>query len=359
MTRVTFLILLCIFFLSTVSYKPHCVEEEQQLSIIFLNPENQFSPVWSNVVNGMREAAKKYGINFKSIPVENSVEKLKRKVAEIVAQSKKPDYLILVNNKQIGIFMLEKLKQQGIKVFFLADGFAPDKNLEQRLATKYPFWIGSLLINYRKISSEITNTLIKTGQEKKKRINTLMFFSTTINAYCSSQFRSNLKLEFNVSPESLFLIDNNIYSIDPKSDITAKINGLTERHKTLNSIIINDSRLADKAVTALEEKKSDVIVSALSYDKKLAPSIRKNKINVAFAGYAVLGHLSIQLLADHHSNKINLKSNQQIKFNLLKIDKNNLAKLEARTNYADNLNLLKFLRNKKSNNGAVYYYFDF
>lgn len=116
-------------------------------TVVFINPGRSDEPFWRSASRFAQPAAQQFGIKLEVLYAERDHLKMIELAREVAARAKKPDYLMLVNEKLAAGEMLKLAESAGIKtlmVYSTLDGSQAEYGKPRQ---RYRHWIGSLTPN--------------------------------------------------------------------------------------------------------------------------------------------------------------------------------------------------------------------
>ena len=126
------------FFTLTGSFASHIVKN----SVLFINPGKAQESFWGDVDGVMSAAAADLGLRLELFHAEREHYRMAAFLADRLKHPPLPDYVVLVNEKQVGSKLLQLLHAYPIPVLFILN----DLSLAQRVElSRDPHWLKYLL----------------------------------------------------------------------------------------------------------------------------------------------------------------------------------------------------------------------
>lgn len=122
--------------------------QAETLDVVFISPGHADEPFWRSVTRFMQPAARQLDIRLEILHAERDQLKMVDLVKQVGARATRPDYLILVNEKDAGGDMLKAANAAGIQTllaFSKLDGAQATEHGAPR--EKYRHWLGSIVPN--------------------------------------------------------------------------------------------------------------------------------------------------------------------------------------------------------------------
>lgn len=118
------------------------------MSVVFINPGRSDEPFWRSVTRFMQPAARQLDIDLEVLYAQRDHLKMIDLTRQVTQRRKKPNYLMIVNEKLAGGEMLKLAERAGIKTLLVFSTFQ-DGQVEEfgQPRQKYRHWLGSLQPN--------------------------------------------------------------------------------------------------------------------------------------------------------------------------------------------------------------------
>jgi len=138
----------------------------ERLNIAFINVSKP-PAFWSRVAEMMKDAANDLEIDLTIYESHGDQAKMISLAQKVGALPRKPDALIVVNERQAGGPMIEAAAKANIPVFLIFSVFAgKDARYYGRPRQKIPQWIGSLRPSHEDAGYAIAHALVKHGKKQ-------------------------------------------------------------------------------------------------------------------------------------------------------------------------------------------------
>ncbi len=148
------------FFLVLLSY--FGLAQASPPSVLFLNPGDQDDAFFGLMESFMQAAADDLGMNLEVIYCHRDHYEMMEKGQEVLNRQVLPDYLILINEKNAGIELLEKVSKAGVKVVLINEGLQQsDKDRLGRPGERLSNWLFELLPNDKQAGYLLGKALIE------------------------------------------------------------------------------------------------------------------------------------------------------------------------------------------------------
>lgn len=116
-------------------------------TVVFVNPGRSDEPFWRSATRFAQPAAQQLGIGLEVLYAERDHLKMIELVREVTSRPKKPDYLMLVNEKLAAGEMLKLADNAGVKTLIVYSTLDESQAEYGKPRQKFRHWIGSLTPN--------------------------------------------------------------------------------------------------------------------------------------------------------------------------------------------------------------------
>jgi len=118
------------------------------ISVVFINPGNPDELFWRSVTRFMEPAASQLDIHLEVLYAERNHVKMVELMRQVAQREKKPDYVIIVNEKASGGVMLKLAEQAKIPTLLAFSAFEGDMAREYGAPRQqFHYWLGSITPN--------------------------------------------------------------------------------------------------------------------------------------------------------------------------------------------------------------------
>ncbi|WP_372766250.1 ABC transporter substrate-binding protein [Pseudoalteromonas sp.] len=280
-----------IFFSCVFSFASHA-----KMKVVFINPgsesTNDSGDFWPNVNRFMMAAAEDLNVQLTSFHADRNHILMKQLVNQAI--SLKPDYLILVNEKEMLPHMLSQLVNTDIKVFLLLNKLSRDqqKALPKPLTNKI---IGCLSPNNQEVGEKLAETLIAKASKFNKPQLKMYALLGDYNTPAAQERKKGLKRALLKHP-SVTLIDSTVANWSEPSAFE-KTYGVLSRYPADIIWAANDA-MAFGAMAAINKLKlvDKVVVGGINWD--VHP--KGYQLNISYGGHVTLGAKALLMLHDYH-----------------------------------------------------------
>ena len=314
------------------------VVASEKIKVAFVNPgvstvSNATGGFWFNVTSFMKAAANDLNIELKVYYAERNHLKLKKLVNEIATGQDKPDYLVIVNEKNQGAAQLDEAFKGKIKTFVILNTLA-EKELGSYGSPrqKHADWIGSLVPDNEFAGRQIAEHLIRTAKSKGLAASDgkLQLIGIAGDKITPAAVQRNdglnaaIAQSTNVSLKQIFSAE---WSRD-KAKISSK--QALKRYPELGAIWAANDPIALGALEAVNNDSSkkagnNILIGGLNWDIPALEQIQKGNMDISMGGHFMTGGWAMVLLHDYHNGKDFAQNGAALKMKIFdKIDDSNV-----------------------------------
>tara|TARA_B100001059_G_scaffold180102_1_gene180836 strand:- start:183 stop:1328 length:1146 start_codon:yes stop_codon:yes gene_type:complete len=289
--------LLTITSLLLVSYNAHALE------IRFINPgfsdsvdskNNNTGNFWFDVSKIMQNAATDLDVTL-TIKYANRNHILMKELIQ-QAINDKPDYLILVNEKNVTSKYLSKIDSKNVPIYFLLN--RPSPASVDKLRNNGTNIVGSITPNNRVagklLMQELYNTFSKKTTTQAHTLALLGDYATP-----ASIMRTQGLMDFLTQTPQVTLIAKEVANWSEQEGFRKTL-AYMQQAPEINIIWCANDAIAFGAKRALKQlnKQSQVIVGGINWE---APPNNSSELDVSIGGHVLLGAYALVNLFDNHT----------------------------------------------------------
>lgn len=284
--------------------------EAADFSVVFINPGRADEPYWRSVTRFMQPAAQQLDINLEVLYAERDHLKMIELMKQIVLRPKKPDYVILVNEKLVGGEMLKLAERTGIKAIFAYSSFEGEQLIEFGVPRqKYKRWLGSITPNSfeagRLTAEELVRQALKhhvVADDGKVHIVAIAGDKATPTG--TQRLEGALEV---LSKHPSVVFEQTVYGNWDRARAKEQAQGLLVRYPKLNAFWVASDLMAygaiDAAETAGRTAGKDVLFSAINNSPEVLQARIKGRISSLAGGHFTAGAWALVMLYDYHHGK--------------------------------------------------------
>lgn len=138
-------------------------------SVVFINPGRSDEPFWRSVTRFMQPAAQQLDIELEVLYAERDHLKMIELTKSVIARPRKPDYLMIVNEKLTGGEMLKLADRAGINTLITFSKFEDPQQVAEfgEPRQKFRHWLGSLTPNAVDAGALTANELVRQALQSR------------------------------------------------------------------------------------------------------------------------------------------------------------------------------------------------
>ncbi|WP_028864024.1 ABC transporter substrate-binding protein [Psychromonas aquimarina] len=305
-----YFLILCCFLL------PSVISSGASMKVTFINPgvsveNNQTGSFWYNVSAFMKAAANDLDIDLEVLYAERNHLNLDRLMEKVKSREQKPDYLIIVNEKNRGTAQLEIAMAAGIKTFMMLNALTKSEEIEKMGVPrgKHANWIGSLVPDNYYAGYQVAKTLIDKALQSDKTASDgkLHILGYAGDFVTPAAVLRNKGLKAAVSEYPNVELKQLLVAHWSKEKAYHKTIAIFARYPELSVIWAANDPIALGSLNALvklgKSPGKEVFVGGVNWDPEALQAIKENKLSISMGGHFMTGGWVLVLLYDYHNGK--------------------------------------------------------
>lgn len=320
--------------------------------VVFINPGHpqgdETGQFWADVDRFMQAAAKDLNIELATLFANRNHIQMKKLAKHI--EKHKPDYVIIVNEKGVGVELVRLMAHHNIPIFTLLNGFTETELLRLTKAQKQ-LLVGNLVPNNYLAGQGLMQALYQahTKLGHNKREYEVLALLGDYRSWAATERQAGLNNEIKVNSK-LNLFDSTVANWS-KEEAYRKVKGLLQR-QNLDIIWAANDPMAFGASQAVNEAglSDKITIGGVNWDL----AYLDGPFELSFGGHVTLGAFSLVLLSDHHAGLMK-HCEMQVSQNIFQSNnEGKLSKFLAHTKgeQIENFDFTRF--SKRHNTPAVY-----
>ena len=276
--------------------------QAKNTKVLFINPGKTGGTFWTMVSNFMEAAAYDLNIQLNIKYAERDMFKMLKIAENAIKSNHKPDYTVIVNEKNTGGRLL-KILAPHTNVIFINNALGDREESQFRASSKFRHkLISSLTPDHFQAGKDIANHIITAARNQNKTGKIGIIAIGGNKRTPASILRVNgLKSYSSSSPN--IKIYQTIYSQWRRDNAEAQITGLLRRWPDVRGIWAANDDMALGAIDALDKTQLkpgvDVFVGGLNCSKEGLKNVLSRKMITTVGGHFMLGGWSLVLIKDH------------------------------------------------------------
>lgn len=279
-------------------------------SVVFINPGRSEEPFWRSTTRFMQPAAQQLDIRLEVLYAERDHLKMIDLVKQVGERSKKPDYLMIVNEKLAGGEMLKAADQAGIKTLLVFSKFdeaqAPEYGAPRE---NYRHWLGSLIPNSVEAGRLTANELIRQALEQRVvaddgKVHVALIAGDKATPTGTQRLQGASDV-FSSHPS--VVLEQVVHGNWDRVRARDQAAGLLLRYPKLNAFWVGSDLMAFGAMDAAEAAGrvpgSDLLFSAINNSPQVLQARVQGRVSALAGGHFTTGAWGLVMLYDYHHGK--------------------------------------------------------
>ncbi|GMQ45952.1 ABC transporter substrate-binding protein [Vibrio sp. 10N] len=276
---------LCLLLTPAIASEDGDTPHATNSRVLFVSPGFATESFWHDVDLYAQAAAHSLGLQLEIIHGDRDRLLTRQKIAERMQQQPEPDFVILVNEKGIGLTLLESINSPHIKVTFVLNDLSP---LDKRTVYSNPKWTHRLLPgvfadNYHIGYLSAQNLFIEGGE----KAGDFLLISGDKNTPASIN-REAGATSFIMQQDSL-AIAQRVHGDWNESTAYQQTKVLIKRHDNIRYIWTANDHMAFGAIAALKEANKaigkEVFVGTVNTSNQVLDALAKGEISSLAGGH--------------------------------------------------------------------------
>lgn len=323
-----------------------------EFKVVFINPGHPQGDAtgkfWSDVDRFMQAAAKDLNIELATLFANRNHIQMKTLAKNI--NKHKPDYVVIVNEKGVGIDLVRLIAPYKLPIFTLLNGFTT-KELDKLSQEQKNLLIGNLIPDNFLAGKGLMQSLYyrhQKSQEDGADIEVLALLGD-YRSWAATERLAGLKSAIG-DASNIQLFDSTVANWS-QDEAYRKVKGLLQRKK-IDIIWAANDPMAFGASKAVKEANLDqkITIGGVNWDF----AYHDRPFAVSFGGHVTLGAKSLVMLADHHAGLMK-SCEMHVKHNIFQSSNGDkLARFHANT-HGKNIESFDFSRFSKRQKAPVIY----
>lgn len=276
------------------------------ISVVFINPGNPDEPFWRSVTRFMQPAATQLDIDLEVLYAGRNHVKMVELMRQVSLRGKKPDYVILVNEKSSGGAMLKLAEQAKIPALIAFSTF--EGRMAQEFGTprrQYRYWLGSITPNAFEAGQDTAAELVRQAQAlhvhgDDGKLHVAMIAGDRVTP-TGVQRTEGATSVFNSMPG--VVLEQTVYGDWERARAREQTGGLMVRYPKLNAIWCANDLMAYGAVDAAQaagrKPGKDILVSAFNNSPEVLKERIDGRISALAGGHFTAGAWALVMLYDY------------------------------------------------------------
>jgi ABC-type sugar transport system substrate-binding protein len=291
------------------------------ISVLFINPGKESETFWVSVSQAMAAAAQNLGMELKVVYAERDHLRMPSLLQQTLAQGPKPDYLIVVNERQMAPPLLAIAEKEHIPTLLAFNDLTPEQIKQYGPPrSHFKYWIGSLFPDNQQAGYLTGKALLtRLVQSKKPAANgvyQLLAMAGDKSTPASQERVLGLQKALKEFPN--VELKQIVYGNWGRGLAAEQMNVLRERYPNVAAVWCANDLMAFGVISSLDQgQHKDVLVSAINYSYDAISMVKNGRLTALSAGHFMVGAWSMVLLYDYAHGRDFIGQGAQMELPLL------------------------------------------
>jgi ABC-type sugar transport system substrate-binding protein len=279
-------------------------------NVVFINPGRSDEPYWRSVTRFMQPAAQQLDIGLDVLYAERDHLKMIDLVKEVTTRARKPDYLLIVNEKLAAGEMLKLADAAGIKTLLAFSTFEGPQTAEfGKPREKYRRWLGSLTPNAedagRLTAEELVRQAVRRGTlANDGKLHVALIAGDKATPTGVQRLQGAIDA-FNA--DKRVVLEQVVYGNWDRARAKEQAEALLLRYPKLNAFWTASDLMAYGAMEAAEaagrKPGADLLFSAVNNSPEVLQARVQGRISSLAGGHFTAGAFALVMLYDYHRGR--------------------------------------------------------
>lgn len=274
------------------------------IRVTFLNPGLTGEEFWDLVSNFMLAAAEDLEIELTNVRAERDHLKMIKDAAAQVTAEPRPDYIVLVNEKQAGGPMFDSLTNSGIGLILLSNPLdVGQTKIYGRPREKIPNWLGTVAPDQIHAGRAIAEGLIGVGAPRLPAESPREVLAISGSRATSAATDRAIGLKQVLADQKRFPLRQLVFSNWQRPKAADQLGGLLRRYPDIGMIWAANDPMALGAADAVRAAGKipgrDILIGGLNWSREALLALRQGTLSVDVGGHFMNGAWALVLIHDH------------------------------------------------------------
>jgi ABC-type sugar transport system substrate-binding protein len=278
-------------------------------SVAFVNPGKSNEEYWVSATQAMQAAASNLGIDLEVVYAERDHLHMVDLTRALVSRplGKRPDCLILVNERRMGTEMLKLADAAGVDVLFVFSGLsAEDRSETGEPRERYRHWLGSLEPHAEDAGYLTARALIEQGiRDHRVAVDgKLHMVAIAGDRSTPASIRRNEGMQKAIAEHPNVVLDQIVYGDWQRQKAADQAHVLFTRYPTSQLVWTGSDLMAFGAMDALRDLGGtpghDKLFSAVNNSIAAMNDLIDGHLNALAGGHFMAGAWAVVMLYDYH-----------------------------------------------------------
>jgi ABC-type sugar transport system substrate-binding protein len=278
-------------------------------SVVFINPGNPDEPFWRSVTRFMEPAASQLDMQLEVLYADRNHVKMVELMRQVAQRAKKPDFVIIVNEKASGGVMLKLAEQAKIPTLIAFSAFEGDMAREYGTPRQqYHYWLGSIVPNAyeagRATAAELLRQATSTHPTVDGKLHVAMIAGDRVTPTGVERADGATSVFLN---DAQVVFTQTVYGDWERARAYEQVGGLMVRYPKLDVIWCASDLMAfgaiDVAEAAGRKPGKDIFISAFNNSPEVLKERISGRISALAGGHFTAGAWALVMLYDYTHGK--------------------------------------------------------
>jgi len=274
------------------------------LRVAFINPGRNDEVYWMTASQAMQAAANSLSIGLELRYAQRDPTRSLAIARELAARpaEQRPDYVILVNEKNTLVANAELLGAAGIKSFAAFSGLLPQQRAPWAPRRGLPLLLGSLEPDSQQAGYLTAKALIERGLQEQRQgaDGRLHLLALAGDRSTPTSIGRNEGMRQAVAEQAGVVLDQQVFADWRRDLAAAQMQGLLQRHPEASLVWSGNDQMAFGAMEAARAAKRSLLFAAVNTSKEALQALQDGRLAALAGGHFLAGAWALVMLYDHH-----------------------------------------------------------
>ena len=279
-------------------------------NVVFINPGRSDEPFWRSATRFAQPAAQQLGIKLEVLYAERDHLKMIALAQQVTSRAKKPDYLMLVNEKLSGGEILKIAEAAGVKSLMVYSGLDEAQQAEYgKPRQRFRHWLGSLTPNATEAGKLTAEELVRQAlQQRVVADDGKVHIAAIAGDKATPTGMHRLQGAVDVfAAHPLVVLEQVVYGNWERARANDQAAALLLRYPKINAFWSANDLMAfgamDAADAAGRTPGTDLLISAINNSPPVLQARVQGRISVLAGGHFTTAAWGLVMLYDYHHGK--------------------------------------------------------
>ncbi|HYC41586.1 MAG TPA: ABC transporter substrate-binding protein [Noviherbaspirillum sp.] len=279
-------------------------------NVVFINPGRSDEPFWRSATRFVQPAAQQLGVKLEVLYAERDHLKMIELARQVTSRAKKPDYLMLVNEKLAGGEMLKIAEAAGVKSLMVYSGLVEAQQSDYgKPRQQFRHWLGSVTPNATEAGRLTAEELIRQAlQQRVVADDGKVHLAAIAGDKATPTGVQRLQGAVDVfAAHPSVVLEQVVYGNWDRARANEQAAALLLRYPKINAFWVASDLMAFGAIDAAEAAGrtagSDLLVSAINNSPPVIQARLQGRVSVLAGGHFTTAAWGLVMLYDYHHGK--------------------------------------------------------